>query len=275
MSLWQMSLSGGVMILAAALVRALALHRLPKRFLMLLWVLALVRLLIPFSLPASCSVYSLLGGTVPVSTAVTEASPLPHIPILHGIEAVSAPTVSEGGTSIHVDPWTAIWLAGMLGCAVFFAVAYGKCCREFREALPIHNAYVEQWIGAHKLRRPIAVRQSDKITAPLTYGVLRPVILLPKSTDWNDRETLDYVLTHEWIHIRRFDGLLKLALTAALCVHWFNPLVWLMVRLSNRDIELACDEAVLKRLGREAKAGYALAEKRFEHGRQSFQQKLT
>ena len=264
MSLWQMSLSGGVMILAAALVRALALHRLPKRFLMLLWVLALVRLLIPFSLPASCSVYSLLGGTVPVSTAVTEASPLPHIPILHGIEAVSAPTVSEGGTSIHVDPWTAIWLAGMLGCAVFFAVAYGKCCREFREALPIHNAYVEQWIGAHKLRRPIAVRQSDKITAPLTYGVLRPVILLPKSTDWNDRETLDYVLTHEWIHIRRFDGLLKLALTAALCVHWFNPLVWLMVRLSNRDIELACDEAVLKRLGREAKAGYALALLRME-----------
>jgi bla regulator protein BlaR1 len=259
MTLLQMSLSGGVMILAAALVRALALHRLPKRFFVLPWTLALVRLLVPFSLPAACSVYSLFSRPTPV--AVYAPGPVGLSPALPSAwtGGVGEAFVSEGAAVSAADPWGMIWLTGLALCAGYFGVAYFKCRREFREALPVHNAYVEQWIGAHKLRRPIAVRQSDKITAPLAYGVLRPVILLPKSTDWNDRETLDYVLTHEWVHIRRFDGLLKLALTAALCLHWFNPLVWAMALFANRDIELACDEAVLKRLGREARTGYALA----------------
>lgn len=267
MSLLQMSLSGGMMILAVVLVRAFALHRLPKRFFVLLWMLVLARLLIPFSLPSACSIYSLMDQAAPVSSAVTEASPLLRTPILHGSGAVSAPTVSEGGASIHVDPWSAIWLAGMLGCGLFFAVAYVKCRRKFREALPVHGGFVEGWLMLHPFHRPISVRQSDRIAAPLTYGILRPVILLPKSAELNDTETLRYVLTHEWVHIRRFDGLLKLALTAALCVYWFNPLVWVMVLLANRDIELACDEAVLKLLGGETKAGYALALLRMEEKR--------
>ena len=266
MTLLQMSLSGGVMILAAALVRALALHRLPKRFFVLLWTLALVRLLVPFSLPAACSVYSLFSRPAPVAVYASgpvHLSPAPPSAWTGGVGAGEA-FIFEGAAVSAADPWGMIWLTGLALCAGYFGVAYFKCRREFREALPVHNAYVEQWIGAHRLWRPIAVRQSDKITAPLTYGILHPVILLPKSTDWMDTETLDYVLTHEWVHIRRFDGLLKLALVAALCVHWFNPLVWAMVLFANRDIELACDEAVLKRLGREAKAGYALALLRME-----------
>ncbi|RAZ18687.1 peptidase M56, partial [Klebsiella oxytoca] len=70
---------------------------------------------------------------------------------------------------------------------------------------------------------------------PLTYGIIHPVILLPKSTDWTDTERLNYVLEHELAHIRHFDAAAKLALTAAVCVHWFNPLVWLMLSLANRD----------------------------------------
>jgi beta-lactamase regulating signal transducer with metallopeptidase domain len=72
----------------------------------------------------------------------------------------------------------------------------------------------------------VQIRQSDRIKAPLTYGVFRPVVLLPKTTDWTDETGLRYILTHEFAHIRRFDTLNKLALTAAVCVHWFNPLVW-------------------------------------------------
>jgi len=259
-----MSLSGGMMILAAALVRTLALHRLPKRFFVLLWTLVLARLLVPFSLPSACSVYSLMDQAAPVSTTITEATPLPYSPILNESEAAPNPAVFVGGEAMRADPWTLLWLAGMLGCGLFFAVAYVKCRRKFREALPVHDEFVEDWLMLHPLHRPISVRQSDRITAPLTYGILRPVILLPKSAELNDTETLRCVLTHEWVHIRRFDGLLKLALTAALCVHWFNPLVWAMVLLANRDIELACDEAVLKLLGGEAKAGYALALLRME-----------
>ncbi len=271
MSLLQMSLSGGAMILAVALVRGLALHKLPKRLFPALWALVLLRLLIPFSLPAACSVYSLFSRPAPVAVYApgpVGLSPAPPSAWTGGVGAGAGEAfVSEGAAASGADPWGMIWLTGLALCAGYFGVAYFKCRREFREALPVRHAYVENWILAHRLRRPIAVRQSDKITAPLTYGILRPVILLPKSTDWNDRETLDYVLTHEWVHIRRFDGLFKLLLTAALCVHWFNPLVLGMMALANRDMELACDEAALRLLGRQARAGYSMALIRMEERR--------
>ena len=99
---------------------------------------------------------------------------------------------------------------------------------------------------------------------PLTYGILRPIILVPKGVEPGPE--LDYVLEHEFAHIRRWDGLYKLLLTAALCLHWCNPLVWLMVWLANRDVELACDQAVVRRFGPEVRADYARTLLRFETG---------
>lgn len=99
-------------------------------------------------------------------------------------------------------------------------------------------------------------RQSDRVSSPLTFGVLRPVILMPKSTDWSDEGTLRFVLEHEFVHVQRFDALSKLALIAAVCVHWFDPLVWVMYVLANRDLELSCDETVVHRFG-SARADYA------------------
>ena len=92
----------------------------------------------------------------------------------------------------------------------------------------------------------------------MTYGILRPVILLPKNTDWSDTERLRYVLEHELVHIRRLDGLNKLVLAAAACVHWFNPLSWAMLALAGRDIELSCDEAVVRRCGLDRRSAYAM-----------------
>lgn len=266
MSLLQMSLSGAAMILAILLVRTLTLQRLPKRLFPAMWGLVLIRLLVPFSLPAPCSVYSLLSRPVPV--AVHQPGPViaPLSPSAWAGEATGTPT-AVGGAAASVDPWVALWLAGFLVCSWYFMAVYVKCRREFREALPVHNDYVSVWLLEHRLRRPVTVRQSDRIAAPLTYGILRPVILLPKSTDWDDRETLGCVLAHEWAHIWRFDGLLKLALAAAFCVHWFNPLVWVMLFFANLDIELACDEAVLRQLGQDMRSGYAMALIRMEERR--------
>lgn len=93
---------------------------------------------------------------------------------------------------------------------------------------------------------------------------------VPKKTDWRDEATLQYVLEHEFVHIRRFDAVTKLLLTAAVCVHWPNPFVWVLYALANRDIELACDEAVLHRFGRDARADYARALIRMEETRNGF-----
>lgn len=146
----------------------------------------------------------------------------------------------------------------------FFAAAYLKCRREFRMSLPADHEFAHIWLEEHKLLRPIQLRSSDRISAPLTYGVLRPVILIPKTIDWTDESTLNYVLTHEYVHIRRFDSVMKLALIAAVCIHWFNPMVWLMYILSNRDMELSCDEKVIHLFGNTQKSSYAMALIRME-----------
>jgi len=93
----------------------------------------------------------------------------------------------------------------------------------------------------------------------MTYGIWNPVILFPKTTDWQDEARLRVVLTHELTHIRRFDIVWKWLLAAAVSVHWFNPLVWVMYVLANRDIELSCDEKVVWTFGETKKSAYALA----------------
>jgi len=90
---------------------------------------------------------------------------------------------------------------------------------------------------------------------------------MPKTTDWGDEETLTYVLGHEYVHIRRFDTVTKLVLTSALCIHWFNPMVWIMYVLANRDIELSCDEAVIHGFGERTKSAYAMTLIRMEEMR--------
>ena len=108
---------------------------------------------------------------------------------------------------------------------------------------------------------------AGRISSPLTFGVLRPVILVPKKTDWTDETALRYVLEHEFVHIQRFDVLSKLLLIAAVCVHRFNPLVWVMYVLANRDLELSCDETVLRRFGGDVRAAYARVLIRMEAAR--------
>ena len=144
-------------------------------------------------------------------------------------------------------------VTGVQTCAL---PIYLRCRREYRTALPAGAELLARC--RDRLGQRVALRQSDRVAAPLTYGLLHPVILLPRDFDPSDGERLDYVLEHELVHIRRLDGLTKLVLAAAACVHWFNPLAWSMLVLANRDIELRCDEAVVARFGRDKRSAYAM-----------------
>ena len=268
MSLIQMSTSGAVMILAVLLIRFAAVNRLPKKLFILLWEAALLRLLLPFSIPSVFSIYtavrrvmirSVIGWNGAVQSA--QGTGIPQgagtaLPVPENMASTLLEieiTESAGTLSI----WTILWLTGVCICAVFFVIAYLRCRREFEMSLPVHHDFSARWLREHPLRRRVQLRQSDRIKTPLTYGVLKPVILLPKETDWNDSRQLSYVLLHEQIHIRRLDSLRKLVMTAALCIHWFNPFVWLMYILFNRDMELVCDEAVVHACGRRSRSAYA------------------
>lgn len=258
MDLVQMSFSASVLIVAILVVRVLTLQRLPKKTFLVLWGFAVLRLLVPFSIPSRFSFYTGIDlakrvfaqRTAGLSPAGTAGVPDPaNLPGAGG---------SVGAAAASVSPIEVVWLAGMCACVLFFAVAYLKCRRAFRMSLPVENEAAARWLREHPLRRSVQIRQNGRIRAPLTYGVFRPVILFPKETDWTDETKLRYILTHEFTHIRRFDALAKLVLTAAVCVHWFNPFVWAMYGLANRDIELSCDETVVRTFGETVKSDYAL-----------------
>ncbi|WP_308528235.1 M56 family metallopeptidase [uncultured Oscillibacter sp.] len=274
MSLFQMSVAGGVLILFIVVIRAVAIHRLPKTTFFVLWLIAALRLLLPLSIP--------LPGGLPVNVAsISDA--------VQDFAAQNFVQENEGGSSStqappsfapNVEPgvqfqataqeiervpvFVVVWLAGSLLLAAYFAISYLRSLQKFRMSLPDNTPYVQRWLSEHRITRPLEVRSSDLISSPLTYGILRPVILLPKKFDRSDETALQYVLAHEYIHIRRFDAITKILFAATLCVHWFNPLVWVMYVLANRDVELSCDGCVLRMLGEKERSAYARALIRME-----------
>lgn len=282
MNLLQMTFSGAVLILVIAVIRAVAINRLPKKTFLILWGIVLLRLLIPYSVPSALSVYTwvspkvLVGGN-PGSAADTihadnTKNTMEKVSVPSSVDEISyviqrasheqtgqtgklqqQPTSPETAISIT---WI-IWLVGMITVAMYFVGSYMYWRFAFQSSLPIQNAFVEQWQKTHSKPHPVLVRQSDRIAAPLSYGIIHPVILMPKKTDWSNMEQLQYVLLHEYVHICRHDSILKLIAALALCVHWFNPLVWVMYILLQRDIELACDESVVRRFGEASKKTYA------------------
>ena len=258
MTFLERSLSGGVFVLAIAAFRLLVLRRLPKGTFVALWWLAAARLLLPLELASRFSIYTLLEALDPKAVpAAPDALPAPVFPAAPPVIAIPAqPAAMPAPAPVPFPVWTALWLSVGLLLAAWFLVRYVRWRRRFRESLPVECPGLDTWF---QLRRRVEVRVTDQIAAPLTYGLVRPVVLLPRTLDLTDEEALACVLAHERAHIRRLDGLLKLALTAALCLHWFNPAAWLLYVLGNRDMELRCDEAAVLALGEDSRERYALA----------------
>lgn len=260
MSLLQMSFLGTVIILLIVVLRAVLINRLPKKTFLILWWIALIRLLVPFSIKSVTSIYSLFQSIYSDINPVRTAQTTTFLPINGNMPEIAnglSEAMVQRTESISI--LSVIWLAGLLLCFGFFAVSYIKCYREFRFSLPVENDILEAWKEKHPLKRSLSIRQTETIAAPLSYGVIRSVILMPKNTEWKNIYQLRYVLEHEYVHIRRLDMLTKLIMIAAVCIHWFNPLVWVMYILFNRDLELSCDETVVRRFGMDIKSVYATA----------------
>lgn len=168
------------------------------------------------------------------------------------------PTQDELRTFPQASSVIVFWVIGIISLSLFFIASYLRFCKVHKSALPLENDYARKLLSRHKIKRPIKLRQSDRINTPVTYGIFKPVILFPKIKDWHDELWLKHALTHEITHVRHFDILTKWVLAVVLCIHWFNPLVWVMYILANRDIEVACDEAVVLTFGEDTKAAYAL-----------------
>jgi len=208
MSIIQMSMSGAILILAIIIIRQLAIHRLPKKTFMVFWGVVLLRLLIPFSfnlsipMPAFLSAEAIINNVTGLGAEIGDTQNtgvipniLPRTDITEAVNAFNAtlPDIPESNAIFSI---TAIWALGIFAVALFVLVTHLRSRREYNASLPADNFYINKWLDEQRGMRHIQARQSDRITAPLTYGILKPVILFPKTTDWQDVIRLRYILTH-------------------------------------------------------------------------------
>ena len=256
-----MSLTAGVVILAVLAVRLL-LRRAPKVFSYALWAVVLFRLLCPVSVTSAVSLMGALGAPAQERTQRTSAveyvpadrirgtapavTQLPQTPLPAetggAVNAAPADTAPEAvpATSFNEPVFilTLIWLAGMVLLLAYSLVSLLRLRRRL--------------VGTVRLRDNIYL--ADHIPSPFVMGLFRPKIYLPSTLTETER---GYILRHEQYHLRRRDHLVKFLSFLALCIHWFNPLVWAAFVLSGKDMEMSCDEAVVRELGEDIRADYS------------------
>lgn len=251
------SLSGGILILTVLVLRQCFQNRVSRRVWCLLWDVTLARLLILAEIPSPMSIRAWLPALVKTSTGgqtIQVTAPQPVLALSPGATTEAAMISSQAPALGTGSVLALIWLIVAVLLAGLFLWGHLRSRRVYASSLPCGDSDVLNWLEGRPLRRKVQVRTSDRVAAPLTYGVFRPVILLPAGMKWAG---LTCVLEHEYTHIRRFDTLRKTLLATVLCIHWFNPLVWAFYVLANRDMELCCDETVI-RTG-EDREEYALA----------------
>lgn len=257
-----MSLTASVVILAVLAVRLL-LRRAPKVFSYALWAVVLFRLLCPVSVTSAVSLLGALGAPAQERTAVTSVveyvptdivrnmaptvTPLPQEPfpaepgenIISAAPSVTQPAAAPASPlSGPVAVLTLMWLTGMALLLLYSVISLLRLRRRL--------------VGAVRLEDNIYL--ADYIPSPFVMGLFRPKIYLPSTLTETER---GYILRHEQYHLRRRDHVVKLLSFLALCVHWFNPLVWAAFILAGKDMEMSCDEAVVRELGEDIRADYS------------------
>ena len=258
MSIMQMSIQAGLLICVIIIIRVMALNKLPKVMFLILWGVTLLKLLVPFSFSSQFSIYGIIENAINYTGTNSTSVLRTAIQPLSGLIQGQVPIQTGQINTYHFALTTTVWLIGTFILLTFFVIWYLKSSRKLRFSIPVHNnLFINEWMTEHRLFRPLVVQQSDRITTPLAAGMIHPRIILPKTLNTSDTNLMQYVLTHEYIHIRRFDMLWKLLALSAVCIHWFNPLVWVMLILLNRDLEITCDEMVLSHIGADKKTTYA------------------
>lgn len=252
---WNMSLTASVVVLVVLAAR-LVLRRAPAVFRYVLWGAVLFRLLCPVSFSSVVSVFSVVGAPVNESggmeyvpeNIVHTAAPEVELPVVGDtVNALINEKLPQGEEQLRADPLEApvtlltwLWMAGTGGMLLYGIVSWVRLRR--------------QLVGSVTLEKNI--RLADGIGTAFVLGVLRPVIWLPSAMPPAEREL---VIRHERQHLRHGDHVFRFLGWCALCLHWFNPLVWLAFRLSGKDMEHACDEAVMKKAERDIRAEYSYA----------------
>ena len=241
-----MSISASWLVLAVLILR-FVLKKAPKWINVLLWGIVAIRLICPFSFESPLSLIP-SAETIPLNIGM-DSTPT----INSGISAINNavnPIISQSNTpmagasvnllQITIGIYEYIWIFGMIALALYTAISYWRLRRKVDTAV----------------RYKDNIFQSENVSFPFVLGIIKPRIYLPFKMNG---QYLEYVVAHEQAHICRKDHWWKPLGFLLLMIHWFNPLMWLAYVLLCRDIELACDEKVIKELGNEQRGDYTQA----------------
>ena len=253
--LFNMSLTASVAIVLVILLRFL-LKKAPKVISYALWGVVLFRLLCPVSIESGLSLYNLIDA--PTEESGTMTSAIEYVPsnIVHteypsvalpvpGVSDVINEALPQGEEQLRADPLegsifiaTYVWMAGVLTMVVYSAVSYIRLRRKLSVVVPLRdNIFI-----------------ADDIKSPFVVGLFHPKIYLPCNLGEKEQE---YIILHEQHHIKRLDHIAKALAFLALAIHWFNPLVWVAFILASKDMEMSCDEAVIRKVGGDVRADYS------------------
>lgn len=258
MQILDMSRIASIVILVVILAR-LFLKKAPKWITYALWAVVLFRLLCPLSIKAPVSIVPKITSTAEYYSLADEPISLGGAGLAAyqavgdamngdlGIQHIRTTERDEDGSVRYVtsdwwDVWILfgqyVWTAGIAAMLLHSMISYGKIHRKLKIVVPLRdNIYI-----------------ADDIQSPFVIGFFRPKIYLPCGLSEKEQA---YIILHEQHHIKRLDHICKVLAFLALCIHWFNPLVWLAFVLSGKDMEMSCDEAVVREMGDGIRAEYS------------------
>lgn len=250
-----MSITSSFVILFVIIARLL-LKKTPKVFSYVLWAPVFFRLTIPFSFKSIFSLIPVNTQTVPIDIMY---SPTPQIQsgfaTIDRVANSSLPTPMPGASMNPLQLWIAlgrvVWLCGVVTLIIYSLFTAIKLYRRLRPADLLHDN----------------IFQIQGIKTPFIFGFIKPRIYLPG--DLSENETA-YIIAHEQTHIKRLDHIIKIFAFLTACIHWFNPMVWVACSLMAGDMELSCDESVIKKLGSAIKKDYSTSLLSLSTGRRIF-----
>jgi beta-lactamase regulating signal transducer with metallopeptidase domain len=241
-----MSLIASFVALGVILIR-IPLKKAPKVFSYALWAVVLFKLLCPFTIETTLSLVPVKAEPVPQNIIYSQT---PSIDsgisfVDNSINRAIKNTVPPANPATSINPMqiilfalSCIWLAGIAVLLLYSLVSYFRLKYRVRMVIPVRENIYE----------------TDRIKTAFVLGFVHPKIYVPVGLS---EQEIDYILKHEQTHIRRRDYLIKPLAFIAVCVHWFNPVIWFSYYLAMRDMELSCDESVLKHYGSDIRRDYS------------------
>lgn len=240
--LFNMSIVASLTGICILLIRCI--EAIPRRIITILWIIPFIRMWIPIGIGGKHSLMSIISMYTTKTVIVYESDKLPSLTDTNIVMAAKSyfPVkykVNLVGDVFYVS--SIVWMIIAVALFIAFIILYFSTMHDISDSVHLYkNVYT-----------------SDKVTSPSVYGIFNPKILIPPSIA--EKDELYYVLLHELKHIHRHDNLRRILAFASISLHWFNPFAWIFLKCFFEDIELACDESVLKKCRENEKKKYASA----------------